>query len=46
MSILLMAAKQGPKILFCMPDATNWILFISVMPSNQQSCVQVQRRLT
>jgi hypothetical protein len=31
MRILLMAAKQGPNVLFCMPDRTNGILLVSVM---------------
>jgi hypothetical protein len=28
---LLMAAKQGPNVLFCMPNRTNCILLVSVM---------------
>jgi hypothetical protein len=31
MRILCMAARQGPKVLFCTPDRTRHILFIPVM---------------
>jgi hypothetical protein len=31
-SILCMAAKWEPDVLFCMPNRTNCILLVSVMP--------------
>jgi hypothetical protein len=31
MRILLMAARKGPNVLFCLPEMTNCILLVSVL---------------
>jgi hypothetical protein len=37
MRILLLAAEQGPNVLFCMPNRTKCILLVSVMYANRPS---------
>jgi acyl-coenzyme A synthetase/AMP-(fatty) acid ligase len=41
MWVLLMAAKQGPYVLFCMPNRTNWIPLFSVMPAAVDGLVEM-----